>query len=978
MRRLFAEVIALTFVTLSGGAAEGQIQLVPGPQTPVSASPTYITKGDFYGHNDGIDDVAVTNGRSQITTLKGQAGSTIFGAARPFNVGSVLQGLAAGNFNGRECVGGTNPQVDCNSDPNICNGGVCKPVTDIAVADKRRARVFWPFGNDDGNLRSTGNVSMVLRSAIDVAVGNFDGPDPQKKDDLAVVNNGLAKISVLLNQGTGFQPQSTIDYAVGQNPKRIITAQLDDDVFDDIVTVDTGTAAADSVSVLLSSKSYDKGGYTVGPKAVDVAAGNLGSHPDNAHKDLVVLNQGNLNTAFSVSILINDGTGQFNAKPGVTVNCPPTIGGIPIFCQPNFIALGDLDGDGFADLAITVRTQAQVTNAAVSAGLVIALKGNGQGGFVFGDQVTVGLNPKGIVAGNFTGRSDGIQDLAIAEYGTKSVRIVKPVPPPPLGPGVTCNKPEQCMTGLFCVNNACCDTGTGTASCPDDLRCDIPGKAGTCQAPGVPGDRCTDPGQCAPPSGSTKGICVDGFCCMTTCDEPLVCNTGTCGPPSGDPGTPCNSTNEFGGNNQCAEPLYCVDDVCCQGLTLGERCPVGQSCNVPGSEGMCTSKLPLGSPCTDPSQCAPPTSTGDTGYCVENVCCEQASCPGGTCALPSNPGFCEAVPATSTPTPPPTSTPTPQPTGRPCSDPAQCVSNSCVDSVCCITDPPGMSQCQPTSTGNPQFCNISDSLGTCAPQKNIGEPCAIDTDCVTGNCDKSVNACGAVRTATPTVTPTPTSPPTLTPTPKPGDPCSGDNQCPANFVCNSNEHVCCETRTCATGLSCAVASNPGFCTLLPTPTMTTTPLAGPGEPCTSPDGCVSGFCTDGVCCDQGSADGTCPVSEQGQAQRCDITGSEGVCSPQGDQGAPCSKNTDCNALLQCDRTSGTCQIPSDTPTPGPSPTGNPTAVIQAFTSSGGGCSISNRAERSAAWLLAAVPLLLGMRRYRLHGARVSRIHSARE
>jgi hypothetical protein len=733
--RLVVAIVVLV-AALSPRPVRSQIRLVPGPQSEVSASPTYITKGDFYGHNDGIDDVAVTNGKSQITTLKAQAGSTAFGTTRPFTVGSVLQGLAAGNFNGNECVGGSNPQVDCNSDPNICNGGTCEPVTDVAVADKRRARVFWPFGNNDGNFRSPGNVSTVLRSAIDVAVGNFDSPDPQKKDDLAVLNSGLAKVSVLLNQGAGFPPQSTTDYPVGDNPKRIITAQLDDDVYDDIVTVDTGTAGADSVSVLLSTQSYNKGGYTVGAQAVDVVAGNFSNHPDNAPADLVALNRGSQSTVFSLSILINDGTGQFDAKPGVVVNCPPTIGGIPIYCQPNFIAAGDLDGDGFADLAITVRTQAQSTNAAVSTGLLMAFKGDGKGGFTLGDQITVGLNPQGIVAGNFTGRSDGIKDLAIVEQGTNTVRIIKPLAPPKLGAGVTCNKSEQCVTGLFCVNGTCCDTGIENASCPDDLRCDIPGKAGTCQAPGVPGDRCTDdPEQCAPPN------CVDGFCCETDCAAPLVCNTGTCDSPSDVPGTPCNSTNEFGGNNQCAEPLHCADGVCCQ-VGSGERCPFGQACNIQGSEGTCASMLPTptrtqtptSTPVgTDCCQCAQSCSAPVNGSCSDCTLVVDASCEGGLLCVTNTPTPTASTTLTPTPTPSTTFTPTPS-----------------------VTAPP-------TSTSTPTPTGTSTQTATHTPT-NTPPNTPTDTPRPTAT---------PLATSTPTNPfPTPTPPSSLTPTPSAS--CTGD------------------------------------------------------------------------------------------------------------------------------------------------------------------------------------------------------------
>ena len=79
----------------------------------------------------------------------------------------------------------------------------------------------------------------------------------------------------------------------------------------------------------------------------------------------------------------------------------------------------------------------------------------------------------------------------------------------------------------------------------------------------------------------------------------------------------------------------------------------------------------------------------------------------------------------------------------------------------------------------------------------------------------------------------------------------------------------------------------------PTPTSTPTPLptAVPtGGPCTSPDVCDTGFCTNNVCCDSD----TCLDPD-----RCDIFGTEGTCAPPLLEGDPCLKNTDCEDPLIC-------------------------------------------------------------------------------
>lgn len=89
-----------------------------------------------------------------------------------------------------------------------------------------------------------------------------------------------------------------------------------------------------------------------------------------------------------------------------------------------------------------------------------------------------------------------------------------------------------------------------------------------------------------------------------------------------------------------------------------------------------------------------------------------------------------------------------------------------------------------------------------------------------------------------------------------------------------------------------------------------------GSHCVSPNDCSSGLlCTNGVCCDSAN----CPAPE-----RCDILGSEGVCSPPLDGGQPCKRNTDCNAdfglvCLFCDTGFDCCTLPRATQTPVPPP-----------------------------------------------------------
>jgi hypothetical protein len=931
MRRLFLGVLTLTCVMGIGGAANGQITLIPGPPTLVAQSPKYIAVADF--NNDKFDDAVVSNSvSSKVTVLFGQGGNS-FGSVVDLNVGRVLRGVQAG---------------DLNSDG----------IPDIAVVDLLDSRAFVVTSNGDGTFNQPVGYKVGLRP-IDVGIGNFDR---QKGNDLMTVDLSANKATVLLNQGgnKGFTNNGL--FSVGKTPKRGETADLNGDGFDDIIVVNTGTAAADDVSVLLNTgsgsfQSTPPRNFVVGAGARDVAIADFNS--DGA-LDLAVLNGGKtaVQNEFSVSILLNivaggRGTGFFSNATAVRISCPLTLGGIAVTCTPNFIAAGDFDNDGFIDFAVSFFTNSGT--GVVTGGLITTYKGHGDGTFDFSSQVNVGADPQGIAAGDFNG--DGVTDLVVAERGARSVRILTALKPPPFQNGVPCHVGGQCGS-TFCTDGVCCST----ASCPASSagqpaqRCDIPDAGGICEPPAPLGQPCDLPAQCS------SDFCVDGFCCSTrVCSSSECCNSGTCSLPASN-GTPCNPNAGNAGSDQCSSGAdqcnsgHCTDTVCC----ADDKCPAGQSCNIPRSEGVCTATLPPGQPCTVDAQCTVPTPGAASGFCTDLFCCGVRVCPTGqSCGISPHEGLCWPLPPstpTLTPTPTATPIPTPAPNGSQCASPSQCVSGFCTDTVCCsaATCPQG------------QFCNISGFRGICR-SKGSGE-CTADTDCLSGNCGGSV--CAGTRTPTPT------------PTPKPGDPCGSETQCTGGGL-HCTEGVCCTSAACDQGQSCTVPGSQGFCTALPTPAPT---KSGHGDTCPTPgsgNGCVTGLCTNGVCCDTASCQST---------ERCDIFGSKGVCSPPLDPGRQCTLNTDCNAdfgllCLFCSTgppdcaTAGQyfCTVPSPTPVlQANTPTFTPTQVGEVIVNPpvtltrSGGCSMDSGTDGRNVWWLAALPLIFWMRRARLHHARISR------
>jgi len=183
--------------------------------------------------------------------------------------------------------------------------------------------------------------------------------------------------------------------------------------------LNSGTSALTQAltQALLAGLTLPRTDYDVGisPEAVAIADVNGDGHPD-----LIVANHGDGKTANgTVSILLGVGDGTFDMQTQITIPGFTFPGGTPstAFSTPSAIALGDFNGDGNMDIAVTDSANSDV----------VILFGDGKGNFVVPTaanafatgSATVG-NPVAILAANFHSNPtspDNILDLAVVNQG---------------------------------------------------------------------------------------------------------------------------------------------------------------------------------------------------------------------------------------------------------------------------------------------------------------------------------------------------------------------------------------------------------------------------------------------------------------------------------------------------------------------------------------------------------------------------------
>jgi len=352
------------------------------PKFAVGRAPGYVLVEDFNG-NGNLDMVVANEQGGDVSVLLGD-GKGGFSPARcsPFPAGHNPNDLAVGDFN---------------RDGRL----------DLAIANHETQHLTVLLGDGRGGFAPAPNSPFTVAvrpHTHGVATGDFNGDGNL---DLVTDSWGEDRLAVLFGDGDGSFGTPGTYVAVGKHPyQRIRVADLNGDGNADIVSPNL---EGDNVTVLLSD---GKGGFRqptsspvpCGDSPFNVAVGDVNA---DGKPDLAIVNSPSSTSDRSgkdgLTILIGDGLGAFTTMVG-----SPFVTGK----FPNIPAIGDVNGDGVADVAVSNPDVDNITIFTMSRQSSLASR----------TTISVRGHPKGLAIRDVNG--DGKAEIVITNNTRDSVTVI--------------------------------------------------------------------------------------------------------------------------------------------------------------------------------------------------------------------------------------------------------------------------------------------------------------------------------------------------------------------------------------------------------------------------------------------------------------------------------------------------------------------------------------------------------------------------
>jgi hypothetical protein len=402
--------------------------LVPKTAT-VAGTLSGIAAGDF--NHDGTLDVAVSNSFGAVVQILTNDGSGNLTASGTYSVGSDPTGIVAADFNndGNLDLAVTN---SINNNVSILLGSG----TGTFTSNYRQSAGIDPIGlvvtdvNNDGNpdlvVFDAQNTSSASQGAFAVLLGNGDGtlqtpqltslaavPGSQAvvgdfnrdgKPDLAYALASTNQVSVALNNtlptaypsGRSFTPYANQPSANGNMADGITAADFNKDGLTDIAV----TYLQDNAVRVMLNNGGGFGAaqtYAVGYQPYFVASGDING---DGYPDLVVSNTTTNNKVGSISVLLNNRNGTFAQAVSY-----------PTGWLPYQVAVGDINGDGYADVVV----------AEYGASTAQIFWGSKSGTLTQGPALPTGINPYGVAIADLAG--NGQPDVIVSCFENSQVYV---------------------------------------------------------------------------------------------------------------------------------------------------------------------------------------------------------------------------------------------------------------------------------------------------------------------------------------------------------------------------------------------------------------------------------------------------------------------------------------------------------------------------------------------------------------------------
>jgi hypothetical protein len=358
-------------VSILLGNGDGTFQ--PHTNSDVGSGPSAIAAADF-NHDGKLDLVIANHLANTISVLLGM-GNGDFASAVTYTEDGFPESVAIADFN---------------NDGNL----------DLAVADSGGLDISILLGNGNGTFQTAVNYPIPPNTGTPqtVAVGDFNGDG---YPDLAVGIQSSPLVAIYLGNGTGtFQLADT--YPAGSCSSTtcgpsVAVADFNGDGKLDLATVGIAVLLGKGDGTFPHPIDYN------GDSPTSLAAADFNG---DGRIDLALANNPIPGNAASVSILLGQPNGSF--LPGASY----TLGEAGDLASP-YIAVGDFNGDGKMDLAVTIPAR----------GKIVILLGNGDGTFQSPVSYSTGGKFPGFIAvGDLNG--DGKLDVVVANTSSESVAVM--------------------------------------------------------------------------------------------------------------------------------------------------------------------------------------------------------------------------------------------------------------------------------------------------------------------------------------------------------------------------------------------------------------------------------------------------------------------------------------------------------------------------------------------------------------------------